>query len=82
MNYWVQEYSLIRKGWVTATNFHGGVYGGQRIVTDSEQEAIDIFNAFIDKQTGKGYAEYRLIKSWTENGRYPKQSTILTKIVK
>lgn len=82
MNYWVQEYSYIRKDWITATAFRGGVRGGQRIVTDNEQEAIDIFNAFIESQKGKGYAEYRLIKSWVEQYRFIKHSTILVKTVK
>lgn len=82
MDYWVQTYSFIRKDWVTATAFKGGVGGGQRIVTDNEQYAIDIFNAFIETQKGRGYAEYRLRKSWTENFRYIKGCTVLSKTVK
>lgn len=81
MDYWVETYSYIRKDWVTATNFHGGVGGGQRIVTDDEKEAIDIFNNFIEKQTGSGYADYRLVQSWWENRRY-RCKIISTKIVK
>lgn len=82
MEYWVQEYSFIRKDWVNASSFRGGVSGGQRIVTDNEQDAIDIFNAFVESQKGKGYAEYRLIKSWSEQYRFRKHLTVFVKTVK
>lgn len=82
MEYWVQEYSCIRKDWVNATAFRGGVFGGQRIVTDNEQEAIDIFNAFIETQKDKGHAEYRLVRSWLEQNRFRKHLTVFVKTVK
>ena len=81
MNYWVQVYSFIRKDFVTATNFHGGVGGSQRIATNNQQEAIDIFNNFIEKQKGKEVAQYRLVKSWYEGNIYKSEvvSVVFTK---
>lgn len=82
MEFWVQEYSLIRKDWISAKKFKKGVGGGQRIVVEDEQTAIALFNEFVDAQKGKGYAEYRLIKSWLENFRCPKKKVITQKTQK
>lgn len=80
-NYWVQEYSLIRNDYVTASKFRGGIGGGQRIVTDNEKEAIDKFNRFVESQKEKGMAEYRLVQSWYEGNIY-KMKIILHAFVK
>lgn len=82
MEFYVQEYSFIKKDWISAKEFKKGIGGGQRIVVEDEQIAIALFNEFVDAQKGKGYAEYRLIKSWLENFRYPKRKIITQKTQK
>lgn len=81
MDFWVQEYNLVRKDWMSAKSFRRGVGGGQRIVTDTDENAERIFDEFIETQKGKGLAQYRLVQSeWV--GRVHKRRIIKTVFVK
>lgn len=81
MDFWVQEYCLIKKDWVSAKSFTKGVCGGQRVVADTDKQAECIFDEFIETQKGKGLAQYRLIQSgWV--GRIYKCRIIKTVFIK